>query len=237
MIIEFLSLFSRSRDIRSDKVGKESRLSTVLLMGNTSSSGRTPPKITNQDKAILQLKMQRDKLQKTSKKIEVVIKRERQIAMESVKSGNKRRALLALKKKKYQENLMDTVERQTESLESLISTIEFKLIEKDVVYGLQQGNEVLKQLNNELSVDKVDKIMDDTQDGIEYQEELSDRLGDLMPRALDAEVDEELAEMEREQSKQPKETDTTKKLEGLPEAPHEEPKKAQNVQAPEPLPA
>ena len=185
------------------------------------SSGRKAPKITSQDKAILQLKIQRDKLRKTSIKVQTVIKRENEIARQCVRKGDKRRALLALKKRKYQENLLDTVGKQSDSLETLINTIEFKLIEKDVVYGLQEGNKVLKQLNTELSVDKVDKIMDETAEGVSYQEELSERLGELMPRALDAEVDEELERMEREEAEKTEEGSKNEaaKLGELPAAP------------------
>ncbi|KAF6006669.1 hypothetical protein HII13_004948 [Brettanomyces bruxellensis] len=190
-------------------------------MGNNVSSGRKAPKITSQDKAILQLKIQRDKLRKTSIKVQTVIKRENEIARQCVRKGDKRRALLALKKRKYQENLLDTVGKQSDSLETLINTIEFKLIEKDVVYGLQEGNKVLKQLNTELSVDKVDKIMDETAEGVSYQEELSERLGELMPRALDAEVDEELERMEREEAEKTEERSKNEaaKLGELPAAP------------------
>lgn len=162
-------------------------------MGNTASNG---PKVTVQDRAVLELKLQRDKLRRASLKIQVVIRREEEIARLSVRQGNRPRALLALKKKKYQENLLDTIEKQSDTLENLISTIEFKLIEKDVVYGLQQGNKVLKQLNQELSLEKVDKIMDDSEEGVRYQEELSERLGEMMPRALDDEVDAELDALE-----------------------------------------
>jgi hypothetical protein len=35
--------------------------------------------------------------------------------------------------------------------------------------GLQKGNEVLKELQKEMNIDKVMKLMDDTQDAIEYQ--------------------------------------------------------------------
>ncbi|QPG77269.1 hypothetical protein FOA43_004677 [Brettanomyces nanus] len=165
-------------------------------MGNVPSS----PKVTAQDKAILQLKLQRDKLHKASTKIQVIARKENQIARQSIRDGNRRRALLALKKRKYQKNLLDTIEKQSDTLETLISTIEFKLIEKDVVYGLQQGNNVLKEINSELSIEKVDKIMGDSEEGIMYQEELSRRLGQVMPRALDEEVDQELDAMEREEN-------------------------------------
>lgn len=80
---------------------------------------------------------------------------------------------------------------------------------------------MLKQLNTELSVDKVDKIMDETAEGVSYQEELSERLGELMPRALDAEVDEELERMEREEAEKTEERSKNEaaKLGELPAAP------------------
>jgi len=51
-----------------------------------------------------------------------------------------------------------------------VQGIEFSLVEKDVLFGLQQGNEVLKQLNKELDINKVEKLMDETREGIAYQE-------------------------------------------------------------------
>jgi charged multivesicular body protein 6 len=46
-------------------------------------------------------------------------------------------------------------------------------VEKDVVFGLQQGAAVLKEINKEMSLESVEKLMDDTADGIAYQEVVS----------------------------------------------------------------
>jgi charged multivesicular body protein 6 len=43
-------------------------------------------------------------------------------------------------------------------------------VEKDVVFGLKQGNAVLKEINQEMSLESVEKLMDDTADAIAYQE-------------------------------------------------------------------
>lgn len=51
-----------------------------------------------------------------------------------------------------------------------MQSIEFSLVEKDVLYGLQQGNAVLTQLNKEMDLATVEKLMDDTREGIAYQE-------------------------------------------------------------------
>jgi charged multivesicular body protein 6 len=37
------------------------------------------------------------------------------------------------------------------------------------MHGLELGNEVLKQLHKEVSLEKVDKLMDETREGVEYQ--------------------------------------------------------------------
>ena len=37
------------------------------------------------------------------------------------------------------------------------------------MHGLSMGNDVLKQLHSEMSLDKVEKLMDQTREGVEYQ--------------------------------------------------------------------
>lgn len=164
-------------------------------MGNTTS---TNPKITHHDKAVLQLKLQRDKLTKSKQKIQVVLNREDQIIRQLVKENNLEKAKLALRKKKRQQSLLSTLERQSSTLEELIDTIEFKLIEKDVFYGIQEGAKVLKEINNEMSLEKVEKIMDESAEAVSYQNELSERLSGLLTNQEESEVDEELRQLEIE---------------------------------------
>jgi len=38
------------------------------------------------------------------------------------------------------------------------------------VFGLQQGSAVLKEINKEMSLESVEKLMDDTADAIAYQQ-------------------------------------------------------------------
>lgn len=39
-----------------------------------------------------------------------------------------------------------------------------------MLYGLKQGSAVLKELNKEMNLDMVEKLMSDTAEGIAYQE-------------------------------------------------------------------
>lgn len=163
-------------------------------MGNQASQ----PKITAQDKAIYQLKRQRDSLKQYQRKIDVVKDRQTALAKQAVQEGKLDKAKAYLKAKKQQESITKSTYTQLENLESLIGTIEFKLIEKDVLYGLQQGNEVLKKLNAEMSVDKIDKVMDDLEEERIKVDEVSDILGLGLTNLEEHEVEDELEQLERE---------------------------------------
>lgn len=66
------------------------------------------------------MKIQRDKLRQYQKKIQTVLDREHQIAKEMVKKGDNARALLALRKRKYQEQLLVKTDGQLQALEELV---------------------------------------------------------------------------------------------------------------------
>jgi charged multivesicular body protein 6 len=51
-----------------------------------------------------------------------------------------------------------------------VSSIEFALVEKDILFGLKQGNSVLKELNRETSLENVEKLLGETADAVAYQE-------------------------------------------------------------------
>ncbi|RUS17182.1 Snf7-domain-containing protein [Endogone sp. FLAS-F59071] len=127
------------------------------------------PKITSQDKAILDLKVQRDKLKQYQKKIKIVVDKEIEVAKKHLAAGDKRRALLALKKKKYQETLLERTDAQLMNLEELTNSIEYALVEKQVLDGLKAGNDVLKEIQREMSLEAVERLMDETAEAIAYQ--------------------------------------------------------------------
>lgn len=156
------------------------------------------PRITAQDRAILDLKVQRDKLRQYQTKIQDVVTKEVAIAKEQLKLGNKRRALLALKKKKYQETLLDKTDAQIMHLEELTNTIEYALVERQVVEGLKAGNDVLAAIHKETSIDAVQKLMDDTADAIAYQNEIDEIISGKITEEDEAAILEELDKIERE---------------------------------------
>ncbi|KAI9279948.1 Snf7 family [Umbelopsis sp. AD052] len=164
-------------------------------MGSSASKN----KITDQDKAILDLKVQRDKLKQYHKKLQVVADKEVEIAKQSLAQGNKKKALVSLKKKKYQEQLLEKTDAQLMNLEELTNSIEFALVEKQVLDGLQKGNEVLKEIHKEMSVEAVQKLMDDTADAIEYQNEIDEILSGNLTAEDEEDVLRELDELQQQE--------------------------------------
>ncbi|PYH95844.1 Snf7-domain-containing protein [Aspergillus ellipticus CBS 707.79] len=163
-------------------------------MGNTTSSN----KISAQDRAILDLKNQRDKLHQYQKRITVLTDRETAIAKECLARDDRKRALLALRRKKYQESLLDKTDKQLEQLEQLTGQIEFALVQKDVLFGLQQGTQVLQTINKEMGgLEGVEKLMGETEEARAYQEEISEMLAGRLSSQDEDDVEDELEELQR----------------------------------------
>ncbi|XP_031698706.1 charged multivesicular body protein 6 [Anarrhichthys ocellatus] len=133
-------------------------------------------RVTEQDKAVLQLKQQRDKLRQYQKRINLQLEKERLLAKQLLRNGKKDKALLLLKKKRYQDQLLDKTENQIGNLERMVQDLEFAQIETKVIQGLKAGNECLKKMHEVMSVEEVERIMDETQDAIEYQRQIDDML-------------------------------------------------------------
>ncbi|RHZ66235.1 ESCRT-III subunit protein VPS20 [Aspergillus thermomutatus] len=164
-------------------------------MGNTSSSH----KVSAQDRAILDLKNQRDKLRQYQKRITVLTDRETAIAKECLARDDRRRALLALRRKKYQETLLSKTDAQLEQLEQLTSQVEFSLVQKDVLFGLQQGTRVLQAINKEMGgIEAVEKLMGETEEARAYQEEISQMLAGQLSNQDEDEVEDELERLRQE---------------------------------------
>lgn len=174
-------------------------------------------RVTEQDKAVLQLKQQRDKLKQYQKRIELNLEKDRQLAKKLLNQGKRDKAKLLLKKKKYQENLLQNTDNQLEKLEQLTHDIEFAQIEVQVLEGLKTGNVALKKVHDVLSIDEIEKILDETKEGIEKQSEI-----DALISGQLTEEDEEEVEAELEAILDVKDQLPDVPTENLPEVPEEE---------------
>ncbi|KAF7705538.1 charged multivesicular body protein 6 [Silurus meridionalis] len=175
-------------------------------------------RVTEHDRAVLQLKQQRDKLKQYQKRITLQLEKERQLAKQLLKDGKKEKAILLLKKKRFQEQLLDKTENQISNLERMVQDIEFAQIEIKVIEGLKVGNDCLKKMHEVMSIEEVERIMDETQESIEYQRQIDDILAGSLTQEDEDAVLAELEAITQGDIELPEVPD-----EQLPEIPDQEP--------------
>ncbi|KAL9921703.1 vacuolar protein sorting 20 isoform 2-T2 [Glossina fuscipes fuscipes] len=176
-------------------------------MGSFFTKNKTPrSRVTEQDKAVL-LKHQRDLLKRYQKRIQLSLENDRQLAKKCLASGRKERAKLLLRKKKFQETLLMNTDKQLENLEKLATDIEYAQVEANVVDALKQGNEALKKMHAMVDINEIERIMDETREGVEKQREidslLSEALSEQDENDVLIELDALVAEEEEEKFKLP----------------------------------
>ncbi|KAK4874530.1 hypothetical protein RN001_013890 [Aquatica leii] len=161
-------------------------------MGIIFGKKKKPSRVTEHDRAVLQLKQQRDKLKLYQKRIELTLAKDRELARVLLKDGKKDRAKLLLRKKRYQEQLLRRTDGQLENLEQMTQDLEFAQVELQVVEGLKNGNEALKKVNEVLNLEDIEKLMDETREGIEKQREIDALISGELDEEDEAAVESEL---------------------------------------------
>lgn len=184
-----------------------------------------PSRVTEQDKAVHQLKVQRDTLKKYQEKINIQLVKEREVAKRLLREGKREKAKLLLKKKRYFESTLEKTDQQLENLQGLVDNIEYAQVEMKVVDGLKQGNECLKQMHKLMSIEDVERIMEETQESIEYQREIDELLGQNLTQEDEDAIAEELESIILSELPEPhlEDEDITTQL---PDVPSAEPERA-----------
>uniref|UniRef100_A0A8C5IGA9 Charged multivesicular body protein 6 n=1 Tax=Junco hyemalis TaxID=40217 RepID=A0A8C5IGA9_JUNHY len=132
-------------------------------------------RVTEQDRAVLQLKQQRDKLRQYQKRLSLGLERERALARQLLRDGKKECARLLCP---FSSPLQ-------------VQDIEFTQIEMKVIEGLKIGNECLNKMHQVMSIEEVERIIGETQDAVEYQRQIDELLaGSLTEEDEDAILEE-----------------------------------------------
>ncbi|GHJ89659.1 hypothetical protein NliqN6_6061 [Naganishia liquefaciens] len=163
-------------------------------MGGAQSSQKQ--KITSQDKAILDLKVQRDKLKQYQKRLQLSLYTEQRAAKQALADGQKSRALTALRQRKHHESLLGKTDAQLLTLTELLSTIEYAQVQNQVLASLSTGAEVLRELQREMSLERAEGIMDRVGEGVAAQKEIDEALVSKLSPEEEESIERELAELQ-----------------------------------------
>jgi charged multivesicular body protein 6 len=107
-----------------------------------------------------------------------------------------------------------------EVLEKLTADLEFAQVQQKVLEGLKVGSEALKKVHEILTIDEVERIMDETREGIDKQREIDEIISGALSDTDEDEVAAELEALIGAKEDEKVEEDISDKL---PDVPTEEP--------------
>jgi len=190
---------------------------------------RSKPTISSVDRAILDLKNNRDRLHRYRRQLEQDEIKLLQRAKECKQAGKTTQAMGLLKLKKYKRQQLESVEEQLLTVMTMVETIDSKQNEKQLLDALKSGKDALNQMHQETSIDTVLELMDGVTESIETEQEINNILNDAVPTDIvmdEAAVEEELRLLEEQVASEQQATTT------LPEVPtHKLPEPQQPVPA------
>ncbi|CEM02551.1 unnamed protein product [Vitrella brassicaformis CCMP3155] len=134
---------------------------------------KKPDRITDSDRAVLDLKAQRDQLQIHKRKLQSTISSDLSAAKRFIETKKKSLALLALKKKKHHETLIDQCDQHLLKIAELISNVEYAQVQETLVKALEVGNAAMKKMQQEISLDYVERLVEESEEARAYQQEVN----------------------------------------------------------------
>lgn len=138
--------------------------------------GKMSAQITDVDRAVLDLKNARDRLQRYRKQLERDDTRMLEQAKKAKESGLKERALGLMRLRKYKQTQLKSCEDQLLNVHQMVDTIDSKQNEAAVLEALKAGKDSLKKMHEETSVEDVLKLMDEVTEEIQVENEINEIL-------------------------------------------------------------
>lgn len=141
--------------------------------------------ISDHDKSLLNLKIQRDKLIQQEKRLNNLIISEAALVQKILKEDEnphmkeilRGRAKVILISRKRHIEFLTKISQQRNNLEQLTESIEDSKQQVDILAALEKGNAVLKELHDgPLNIDRVVSIMDSVSDEIQNSKDVSEIL-------------------------------------------------------------
>ena len=155
------------------------------------------------DKAVLQVKVSRDKVKKYQQRLEADNEKQTQLAIRLAKEGKKERAKLVIKAKKAREAMITKADGMLATLQKQLNDLEQAKLTKDLADSLQMTNTVLKDMNEKLTPEMVESLMDENAEQADKIKEISELLGQNMSPQDEIDAEEEyermLAQLEAEE--------------------------------------
>lgn len=129
--------------------------------------------VSEKDKATLELKNARDRLKKYRKRLEIESQKLTEQAKEHIRLQQRDRAMLLLKLRKHKEKAVDEINNQLISVMQQIEDLEWAAISVQVLNAIKSGTSLLNAIHDEISVDDVQSLLDETTEAIEVENQIN----------------------------------------------------------------
>ncbi len=159
-------------------------------------------KLNNEEEAIFKCKQCRDNIKSYIRRLERNEKARRDKAKEEVRNNNRQKAKVFLNQSKFYREQINVANGQLNMIEEQISQIEMAQHQKEAIEVLEQGNKILKSLNEEVNIEKWEKIADDMNEMKQQQDEIGNFLKshNIDQDEFDDQVNKDLERLMNEQN-------------------------------------
>lgn len=156
--------------------------------------------ISDVDRAVLDLKNTRDRLTRYRNKLQADSDKLVEQARHAKLHGRKETALGLLRLRKYKTQQANGVDEQLLTVLQMVETIDSKQNEKQLLDALAIGKDALKRMHEETTVDDVLHLMDQIQEEIAVEQEITEILQGVptLSPADELAVEQELAQMQED---------------------------------------
>jgi phage shock protein A len=160
----------------------------------------TQSQISEIDRAVLDLKNARDRLQRYRNKLQTDSDKLVEQARQAKLKGRTETALGLLRLRKYKLQQATSCEEQLLNVLQMVETIDSKQNEKQLLEALATGKDALKRMHEETSVDDVLNLMDQVQEEIAVENEITEILKGVptLSAADELAVEQEFEQMQAE---------------------------------------
>lgn len=108
---------------------------------------------------------------------------------------------MLLRKKKYQEKLLQNADNQLEAIEKMTADLEDAVVQMDVLERLKTGNDALKKIHATMDIDQIEAILDETREGVEKQREIDELISGALTQEDEDDVLDEFNKLIQEETR------------------------------------
>lgn len=151
--------------------------------------------ITDNDRALLALKVSRSRVVKHRNSVLRTAEQALSAARQHCAEGDRPQARDALRRRRYwAEVALDQADAMLQQIDAVVAGVEMAQLNQEVYDGLAAGTAALKRMQSDLSLDNVEALMDERADALAVQRAIDAALG----ADADLELEDELTRLESE---------------------------------------